>query len=157
MKKQLAGGNTSFDNVLPEYGRKKLLMYADTFRDLANTFSEMQKQEENLPPMGERVSAYGAEEEISEGAVYGMETGDGTPGYGAVSGEGMADKDKLPALDRQEYLWKRRLVENRDLMADHLMEMAQIMTRIAEESYRFIHMSERKVKQLSHALKEENI
>ena len=59
MKKQLAGGNTSFDNVLPEYGRKKLLMYADTFRDLANTFSEMQKQEANLPPMGERVSAYG--------------------------------------------------------------------------------------------------
>ena len=106
MKKQLAGGNTSFDNVLPEYGRKKLLMYADTFRDLANTFSEMQKQEENLPPMGERVSAYGAEEEISEGAAYGMETGDGTPGYGAVSREGMADKDKLPALDRQEYLWK---------------------------------------------------
>lgn len=157
MKKQLAGGNTSFDNVLPEYGRKKLLMYADTFRDLANTFSEMQKQEENLPPMGERVSAYGKEEEISEGAVYGMETGDGAPGYGVVSREGMADKDKLPALDRQEYLWKRRLVENRDLMADHLMEMAQIMTRIAEESYRFIHMSERKVKQLSHALKEENI
>lgn len=110
MKKQFMNGDAPFDSVLPEYGRKKLLMYADSFRDLANTFAEIQK-----------------EEEIS------------------------------PNSDRQEYLWKRRLVENRDLMADHLNEMAQIMTRVAEESYRFIHMSERKVKQLAHALKEEDV
>ena len=56
-----------------------------------------------------------------------------------------------------EYLWKRRLLENRDLMAEHLNEMAQIMTRVAEESYRFINISERKVKRLSHALREEGI
>ena len=110
MKKQLMGGDTDFDRVLPEYGRKKLLMYADSFRDLANTFLDIQKEEE-AQPVG----------------------------------------------DRQEYLWKRRLVENRDLMADHLNEMAQIMTKVAEEAYRFIHMSERKVKQLAHALKEEDV
>lgn len=110
MKRQFAGGDAAFDNVLPEYGRKKLLMYADSFRDLANTFLDIQKEEEAKP------------------------TG-----------------------DRQEYLWKRRLVENRDLMADHLNEMAQIMTKVAEEAYRFIHMSERKVKQLAHALKEEDV
>lgn len=145
MKKQFAGGNTSFDNVLPEYGRKKLLMYADTFRDLANTFSDIQRQERELQPVGGRESAYNMEagNEISAGSV--------------MPGEGTDDKDSQPVLDRQEYLWKRRLAENRDLMADQLMEMAQIMTRIADESYRFIHMSERKVKQLAHALKEENI
>ncbi len=110
MKKQSISGDTSFDSILPEYGRKKLLMYADSFRDLANTFLDIQKEEETEP------------------------TG-----------------------DRQEYIWKKRLVENRDLMADHLNEMAQIMTRVAEESYRFIHMSERKVKQLAHALKEEGV
>lgn len=110
MKRQFMGGDTDFDSVLPEYGRKKLLMYADSFRDLANTFLDIQKEEEAEP------------------------TG-----------------------DRQEYLWKRRLVENRDLMADHLNEMAQIMTKVAEEAYRFIHMSERKVKQLAHALKEEDV
>ena len=110
MKRQFMGGDAAFDSVLPEYGRKKLLMYADSFRDLANTFLDIQKEEE-AQPVG----------------------------------------------DRQEYLWKRRLVENRDLMADHLNEMAQIMTKVAEEAYRFIHMSERKVKQLAHALKEEDV
>lgn len=111
MKKQLTNGEIPFDSVLPEYGRKKLLMYADSFRDLANTFTEVQQQE----------------------------------------------KSEVRAEDRQEYLWKRRLLENRDLMADHLNEMAQIMTQVAEESYRFIHMGERKVKQLSHVMKEAGI
>lgn len=110
MKKQFMNGDAAFDSILPEYGRRKLLMYADSFRDLANTFADIQKEEESLP-----------------------------------------------VSDRQEYLWKRRLVENRDLMADHLNEMAQIMTKVAEESYRFIHMNERKVKQLAHALKEEDV
>ena len=111
MKKQLMNGEAPFDSILPEYGRKKLLMYADSFRDLASTFTDIQKQE--------------------------------------------AEAEQVN--DRQEYLWRRRLVENRDLMADHLNEMAQIMTKVAEESYRFIHMSERKLKQLSHALKEEDV
>lgn len=111
MKKQLINGEMSFDSVLPEYGKKKLLMYADSFRDLANTFADIQEPD--------------------------------------ITGE--------EVQNRQEYLWKRRLLENRDLMAEHLNEMAQIMTRVAEESCRLIHMSERRVKQLSHALKEEGV
>jgi len=43
MKRQFMGGDAAFDSVLPEYGRKKLLMYADSFRDLANTFLDIQK------------------------------------------------------------------------------------------------------------------
>lgn len=111
MKKQLVNGEAPFDSVLPEYGKRKLLMYADSFRDLANTFTYMQKE----------------------------------------------NQETAEVNDRQEFLWKRRLVENRDLMADHLNEMAQIMTKVAEESYKAIHMSERKVKQLTHALKEEDV
>ncbi|MCI6552718.1 MAG: SpoIIE family protein phosphatase [Lachnospiraceae bacterium] len=111
MKKQLMNGDLPFDNVLPEYGRKKLLMYADSFRDLASTFADIRNRESLEPEID----------------------------------------------DRQEYLWRKRLVENRDLMADHLNEMAEIMTQVAEESYRSLHISERKVKQLAHALKEENI
>ena len=49
MKKQSISGDTSFDSILPEYGRKKLLMYADSFRDLANTFLDIQKEEETEP------------------------------------------------------------------------------------------------------------
>lgn len=112
MKKQLEYGEAPFDSVLPEYGRKKLLMYADSFRDLAHTFTDIQKQEEG------------------EDAFL---------------------------CDRQEYLWKRRLVENRDLMADHLNEMAQIMTQVAEESCKSIHIGDRKIKQIARALREEGI
>lgn len=111
MKKQLVNGEAPFDSILSEYGKQRLLMYADSFRDLANTFNDIQRPE--------------------------------------LKGES--------AGERQEYLWKRRLLENRDLMAEHLNEMAQIMTKVAEESYRFIHISERKLKQLSHALKEEDV
>lgn len=111
MKKQLVNGDAPFDSVLPEYGKKKLLMYADSFRDLANTFNDTQKPE----PLGEQIN------------------------------------------DRQEYLWRRRLLESRGLMAEHLNEMAQIMTQVAEESYRSIHMSERKMKRLTHALRDEDI
>lgn len=112
MKKQLVNGEAPFDSVLPEYGKRKLLMYADSFRDLATTFSDMQSEEK----------------EQTENAD-----------------------------DRQEVLWRRRLVENRDLMAGHLNEMAQIMTQVAQESYKVIPMNERKIKQLSHALKEEDV
>lgn len=112
MRKQLVNGDAPFDSVLPEYGKKKLLMYADSFRDLASTFTDMQK----------------TETEAAEAVC-----------------------------DRQEYLWRRRISENRDLMADHLNEMAQIMTQVAEEAYKPVPMSERKIKQLTHALKEENI
>lgn len=120
MKKQHMGidigkGEQTFESVLPEYGRRKLLMYADSFRDLANTFTDIQEQED----------------------------------IGGADG-GQTD-------DRQEYLWRRRLLENRDLMADHLNEMAQIMTKVADESYHFIPMSERKMKQLAHGLKEEGV
>ncbi len=55
MKKQLMGGDTDFDRVLPEYGRKKLLMYADSFRDLANTFLDIQKEEEAQPVGGRNI------------------------------------------------------------------------------------------------------
>lgn len=112
MRKQLVNGEAPFDSVLPEYGKRKLLMYADSFRDLANTFTDMQREEED---------------------------------------------EQTPVDDRQEVLWRRRLVENRDLMADHLNEMAQIMTQVAEEAYKPVYMSERKIKQLAHALKEEGV
>ena len=45
MKKQIINGEQPYDCILPEYGRKKLLMYADSFRDLANTFTYIQMPE----------------------------------------------------------------------------------------------------------------
>lgn len=95
-------------SLLPEYGRKRLLLYADSFRDLAKTFYYLPYQEE-------------AQE------------------------------------DRAAVLLQKRLIENRGLLADHLKEMAHIMTEVAEESYAFSHLTNREEKKLKHLLKVHNI
>ena len=59
--------------------------------------------------------------------------------------------------DRRDYIWQKRLNENKGLMIEHLQEMAQIMTQLADESRRCIPMGERRFKQISHALREVDI
>lgn len=96
--------------LLPDYGKRKLLTYADSFRDLAQTFMYLPEEE-----------------------------------------------NEKEEVDRQEYLLQKRLTENRGLLADHLNEMAQIMTRVAEESFCMVKPAERQMKQLTITLKEHGI
>lgn len=110
MKRNMTNGRDSFDSILPEYGRRKLLTYADSIRELADTFKEAKN-----------------------------ETEDGT----AVLNE-----------DRNEYIWQHKLMENKSLMAEHLQEMAQIMTSVAKEARHCEPMGERRFRQIAHALKE---
>lgn len=100
-----------YDHVIPEYGRRRLHMYADSIRELADSYRE----------------------------TSGMEVT-------------YTDQE-----DRQEYLWQKRLEENKDLMAEHLSEMAQIMANVAEESRKLIPMGERRYHQIMRALKEVDI
>ena len=51
--------------------------------------------------------------------------------------------------DRQNILLKRRLRENRVLMADHLKEIADIMQRTADEKVRILKFGEKKEKQMA--------
>lgn len=97
--------------MIPEYGRQKLLGYAESFRDLAELFDN--------------------EEETDE--VY-------------VDDE-----------NRQEYLWKKKICESKGLMADHLKEMAFIMSDVAKETYRCRPMGERRYKKIARSLKEAGI
>lgn len=113
MKKNIENGRNSFDSILPEYGRRKLLTYADSIRELADTFKE-------------------TEGEKSEG-------------------------EEILKEDRNEYIWQRKLIENKSLMAEHLQEMAQIMTNVAEEARHCEPMSERRFRQIAHALKEVDV
>lgn len=113
MKKQILGEREEFNSILPEYGRRKLLTYADSIRELAESFREAENNRENAP------------------------------------GES--------GTDRKDYLWQKRLNENKDLMVEHLQEMAQIMTQLAQESRRCVPMGERRFKQISHALREVDI
>lgn len=110
MKKSMTNGKEAFDSILPEYGRRRLLTYADSIRELADTFKETKSENEN--------------------------------------GEG------VPEDNRNDYIWKRKLIENKGLMAEHLQEMAQIMTNVAEEARHCEPMGERRFRQIAHAFKE---
>lgn len=113
MKKNMVNGKESFDSILPDYGRRRLLTYADSIRELADTFKEKER----------------------------------------VCGEG-SEKDRE---NRSDYIWQRRLLENKSMMAEHLQEMAQIMTRVAEEARRCEPIGERRFRQIAHALREVNV
>ncbi|MDE7021630.1 MAG: hypothetical protein K2P23_12145 [Lachnospiraceae bacterium] len=96
MRKQEEIKEDNIVTIIPEYGRQKLLGYAESFRELAELFEE------------ERVE--------------------------------IPTEDK----DRQEYLWQKKLYESRGLLADHLKEMAHIMSDVAGEAYRERPVGERK-------------
>lgn len=97
-------------SVIPEYGRQKLIGYAESFRELAELFTK--------------------EEELD-----------------------ICKEDE----DRQEYLWQKKLYESKGLLADHLKEMANIMSDVAKEVYRYHPVGERKYRQMAHSLRESGI
>lgn len=100
--------------ILPEYGKQKLLTYADSFKDLADVYT--------------RINTNDKEKELSE----------------AVN-------------DRSAFLYKRKAHESREIMADHLNEMAQIMTEVAQISFAYASLPERASRQVCHFLKSEGI
>ena len=113
MKKQMSGEREEFNSILPEYGRRKLITYADSIRELAESFKETENYRESI--------------------------------------------QGKPETDRRDYVWQKRLNENKDLLVAHLQEMAQIMMQLADESRRCVPMGERRFKQIAHALKEVDI
>lgn len=114
MKKQAEVRDDNRITIIPEYGRQRLLTYAESFRDLADLFE------------GDDVKS---DEKI-----------------------GMDDP-----VDRQDYLWQRKLRENQGLLAEHLKEMAHIMSEVAQETCLYRPMGERKYKQISKLLRESGI
>ena len=112
MKEKRAEKNQVRVMILPEYGKQKLLTYADSFKDLADVFKK-------------------------------FDSGD--------------DERETAGADRSEYLYRRKVLENREIMAGHLHEMAQIMTEVAKVSFAYVPLSDRKARQVAHALKQEGI
>lgn len=110
MKKQANIEDENLIAIIPEYGRQKLLGYAESFRDLAELFEEKEETEE-------------------------------------------CRQDTT----RQEYLLQKKLCENQGLLADHLKEMAHIMADVAQETYRYRPVGERRYRQIARMLKESGI
>lgn len=59
--------------------------------------------------------------------------------------------------DRQSLLWKKRLMENRELFADNLKEMAGIMGQVAGRDVHAVWFPEKRRKQMIHMLEEEGL
>ena len=59
--------------------------------------------------------------------------------------------------ERQNLFLKRRLKENRSLVADHLKEMASIMEKSAKEKIKIIRLSDKKEKQMAKLLYQEGL
>lgn len=113
MKKQAEDRDDNIVTIIPEYGRQRLLSYAESFRDLADLFE--------------------GEEETTDSDETGM------------------------IVDRQDYLWQRKLQENQELLAEHLKETAHIMAQVAKETCLYRPMGERRFKQMSKILRESGI
>ena len=68
------------------------------------------------------------------------------------------EEDKETSFkDRQTVLWKKRLMENRELFADNLREMANIMGQVAGKDVRAVWFPEKRKKQILHMLEEEGL
>lgn len=68
------------------------------------------------------------------------------------------EEDKETSFkDRQTVLWKKRLMENRELFADNLREMADIMGQVAGKDVRAVWFPEKRKKQILHMLEEEGL
>ncbi|MDR2889327.1 MAG: SpoIIE family protein phosphatase [Lachnospiraceae bacterium] len=150
----------SFSNILPEYGRRKLLMFADSFRELASTFKEADKPVEVETTVNQLTdNNYDQAIRANYDEPYDLRASLKNSGDHADEASRINIGDMFaPVSDkRKDLIWQRRLQENKGIMVDNLREMAQIMTRVAEESRRHTPMGERRYKQIAHALKELHI
>ena len=67
------------------------------------------------------------------------------------------NKKSIQEMDRQTLIWKRRIKENRELLADNLKEMAVIMGQVAKKDVRAVWYPEKKRKQVIHLLEDEGL
>jgi len=114
MREKRAQKNQVRVMLLPEYGKQKLLTYADSFKELADVFKKFNEDREENKPV------------VTKGG-------------------------------RSDYLYQRKVHENREIMAEHLNEMAQIMTEVAKVSFAYAPIPEQKSKKVFHALRQEGI
>lgn len=74
-----------------------------------------------------------------------------------LPGKETEEGGELQYKDRQAVLWKKRLMENRELFADNLKEMAAIMGQVAGKDVHAVWFSDKRKKQIIHMLEEEGL
>ena len=90
--------------LINDFGKQRLIMYADSFRNLAKTYSDM-------------------------------------------------DKEMKENESRQDYIVKQRLYENREVLADHINELADVLCAVADENIQVRELSKKQDKLLQQLLR----
>ena len=85
MKRRLIEKQDSKTFLVNDFGKQKLIMYADSFRNLANTYKD-------------------------------------------------SDSGMDAAESRQDYIVKQKLYENREVLAEHIKELADVLNIVADEN-----------------------
>lgn len=131
--------------VLQDYERQRLLEYADSFKELADSFQNfgVESTKEVLSANGGGLSA--EETESAEG--------DTLPA-GKLSAE---ERVPFTEEERQLVLWERQLSEQRGIFAGQLQEMSRMLSDIAKQEKKIEKISEKKYRQLVREMKTEGI
>lgn len=159
--------------VLQDYERQRLLEYADSFRELADSFQnfgrEAVKEEVGETLLVDREALSVAREALSmETEMPALESG------GLLADKtAFPDKNGVPAAEqrvsgavegvpatweeRQLLLWERQVTEQRGIFAGQLQEMSRVLSDIAKQEGKPEKISEKKYRQLAKELKTENI
>lgn len=108
MRKSLQKAQDVNVKLVNDFGKQKLILYADSFRNLAKTYNSV-------------------------------------------------DKEYTEDESRQDYIMKRRLYENREVLAEHINELADILHTVADENIMVKELTPKQSKMLAHSLKSNRI
>lgn len=123
--------------MLQDYERQRLLEYADSFRELADSFQNF----------GAGITPVPSEEELREQEILPED-----------AAERWAERGMPPAgMERLMILWERQLSEQRGIFAGQLEEMSRVLSDIAKQERNVEKISERKYRQLIRGMKAEGI
>lgn len=130
--------------ILQDYQRKRLLEYADSFRELADSFQnfgtqEKEEEENTLSIDGEMLSVAREALALDRKDLPGKE--------GTIITQG----------ERQLILWERQLTEQRNIFAGQLQEMSRMLSEIAKQERNMEKVSEKKYRHLVKEMKSEGI
>lgn len=108
MRRKIQENGDAKVELVSDFGKQKLILYAKSFRDLAKTYND-------------------------------------------------ADKGYKEDESRQEYIVKRRLYENREVLAEHINGLADILCYVADENVTVKELTTKQKKTLNHFLKNHHI
>lgn len=147
--------------VLQDYERQRLLEYADSFRELADSFQNFgaEPMREENEAGNRKILPAGRNTLFADGEVLLTDQEAAPAERKALPGEKLISGQSTPLTEeeRQLILWERQLSEQRCIFAGQLQEMSRMLSDIAKQERKIEKISEKKYRQLVREMKSEGI